>query len=76
MLAAMKCGRNSVGIEIDSEYCRMTAKRLLDENQNLFSSSSFEFANAPAETENGFVLREKPVAYKINRIRRKKLVSK
>ena len=76
MLAAMKCGRNSVGIEIDSEYCRMTAKRLLDENQNLFSSSSFEFANAPTETENGFVLREKPVAYKINRIRRKKLVSR
>ncbi len=76
MLAAMKCGRNSIGIEIDSEYCQMTAKRLVDENQNLFSSSSFEFIGASIETENNLVLREKPVAYKVNRARQKKLVSK
>lgn len=37
MIAAMKCERNSIGVEIDSEYCRMTADRLKGESPNLFS---------------------------------------
>jgi len=36
MLAAMKCGRNSIGIEIVEDYCRMAFKRLNAENQDLF----------------------------------------
>ena len=43
LLAAMKSGRNSIGIEIDSEYCRMIADRVKGENQSLFSSAKFDF---------------------------------
>jgi DNA modification methylase len=43
MVAAMKAGRNSIGIEIDAEYCRMTEERLRDENTSMFSSASLEF---------------------------------
>lgn len=72
MLAAMKWNRNSIGIEIDPEYCRMTARRILDENQNLFSSSSFECIHAPANGEAALALNEKPVPYRIRPQRTKK----
>ena len=76
MLAAMKWGRNSLGIEIDPDYCRMAARRILDENQNLFSSSSFECIHAPAAENGDLVLHEKPVAYRVTKPRGKKRVSK
>jgi DNA modification methylase len=76
LLAAMKWGRNSIGIEIDAEYCRMAARRMLDENQSLFATSSFECIHAPAHEEEGLALREKPVAYRVTTPRRKKSVSK
>lgn len=72
MLAALKWGRNSVGIEIDPEYCRMAARRILDESQSLFSTSSFELIDAPAVAEEAVALREKPVLYKAGRLRSKK----
>lgn len=46
MIAAMKCDRNSIGIEIDSEYCRMAAKLLKKENQNLFSNARLDFSKS------------------------------
>jgi modification methylase len=76
MLAAMKWGRNSLGIEIDPEYCRMAARRILEENENLFSTTDFECIHAPAIAEEALVLREKPVVYRISKPRKKKLVSK
>jgi modification methylase len=39
MLAALKSGRNSIGIEIDAAYCRLTASRLKAEGQSLFSQA-------------------------------------
>ena len=36
MLAAMKCGRNSIGIEIDREYCHMAATRLKNHPGDMF----------------------------------------
>lgn len=44
MLAAMKTGRNSIGIEIDSAYHEMAAKRLLEENQDMFSAARLEMS--------------------------------
>ena len=44
MLAAMKTGRNSIGIEIDPVYHEMAAKRLLEENQDMFSSAKLEMS--------------------------------
>jgi site-specific DNA-methyltransferase (adenine-specific) len=50
MLAAMKAGRNSIGIEIDTQYCKMTEERLRLENSNMFSSATLEFVYPAADT--------------------------
>jgi DNA modification methylase len=46
MIAAMKCDRNSIGVEIDSEYCRMAAERIKKENQSLFPNAHFDFSES------------------------------
>lgn len=46
MLAAMKANRNSVGIEIDPEYCEMALNRLRREGQTLFGDVDLEFVKA------------------------------
>lgn len=38
MLAAMKAGRNSIGMEIDPYYCEMSMRRLQGEAHNLFGN--------------------------------------
>ena len=76
MLAAMKWNRNSVGIEIDAEYCRMTARRIQDENQNLFSSSSFECLPAPENCEPVGVLNEPADSHQVATPRAKKAILK
>ncbi len=43
MVAAMKYQRNSIGIEIDTEYCRLTASYLKAESRNLFSIAELIF---------------------------------
>jgi DNA modification methylase len=43
MLAAMKCARNSIGIEIDAKYCRMASNRIKREHNDMFLPSKFEF---------------------------------
>jgi site-specific DNA-methyltransferase (adenine-specific) len=43
MLAAMKCARNSIGIEIDPKYCRTANNRLKREHNDMFSPSKIEF---------------------------------
>ena len=48
MLAAMKCGRNSIGIEVDSTYCELAARRLKAENASLFSAGTLRLKEAPA----------------------------
>jgi len=37
MIAAFRTGRNSIGVEIDPDYCRMAAKYLKAETDDLFS---------------------------------------
>jgi DNA modification methylase len=46
MIAAMKCERNSIGVEIDSEYCRMVVERIKKENQILFPNAHFDFSES------------------------------
>jgi len=43
MVAAFRTGRNSIGIEIDPEYCRMAARYLKAENTDLFASAELRF---------------------------------
>jgi site-specific DNA-methyltransferase (adenine-specific) len=55
MIAAMKCDRNSIGIEIDSEYCRMAAERIKKENQGLFPNAHLDFSESISmQTVSGF----------------------
>ena len=43
MLAAMKCDRHSIGIEIDEAYCELAAASLRKESRGLFAAADFEF---------------------------------
>ena len=43
LVAALKTGRNSIGVEIDREYCRMAAIRLQEENEPLFRKARLQF---------------------------------
>ena len=49
MVAALKTGRNSIGVEIDPEYCRMVRRILETENAGLFSTAKLLFEDAPIE---------------------------
>jgi modification methylase len=42
MLAALKTGRNSIGVELDADYCRMAASRLMEENGSLFTRARLQ----------------------------------
>ena len=76
MLAAMKWGRNSLGIEIDPEYCRLAARRILEENENLFSTTDFECIHAPVAEARTLALAERPVVYRLRKLPKKKSISK
>ena len=43
MVAALKYGRNSIGIDIDPEYCRMAVRYLKRESSNLFMRTKLIF---------------------------------
>jgi len=43
MIAALRYGRNSIGIDIDPEYCRMAARYLKKESSNLFLNTELIF---------------------------------
>jgi modification methylase len=43
LVAALKTGRNSIGVEIDREYCRLAAIRLQEENEPLFGKAKLQF---------------------------------
>jgi len=43
MIAALRNGRDSIGIDIDPEYCRMAARYLKAESSNLFIQTELTF---------------------------------
>jgi DNA modification methylase len=49
LIAALRAGRNSIGVEIDPAYCRMAAKYLKAENADLFADTKLMFESATAE---------------------------
>jgi len=63
MLAAMKCERNSIGIEIDPDYCRQAARSLRAASQDLFSSSQLELLRSTGEPDRDLVVCEDPAQY-------------
>ncbi|MCE5259736.1 MAG: site-specific DNA-methyltransferase [Chloroflexi bacterium] len=63
MLAAIQAERNSIGIDIDSEYCRMAASRLRSNELQLFSKVHLVFEKASTDKEGNPILREDPSIY-------------
>ena len=46
MFAAIRTGRNSIGVEIDPDYCRMAARYIRAESSSLFSCETLTFEKA------------------------------
>lgn len=63
MVAASKAGRNSIGIEIDPEYCKMAEERLRRENSDLFSAANLEFIYPAQETQPKLAMSDKRAKY-------------
>ena len=69
MIAAFRTGRNSIGIEIDPEYCRMAARFLKAESANLFSTAKLQFERVANETAN--LVREDQALYELRPARKR-----
>jgi site-specific DNA-methyltransferase (adenine-specific) len=69
MVAALRSGRNSIGVEIDPDYCRMAARYLKAETADLFSTGELRFEKAPTET--GATVREDRGLYEVRPARKK-----
>jgi site-specific DNA-methyltransferase (adenine-specific) len=69
MIAALRTGRNSIGIEIDPEYCRMTARYLKAESSDLFSKVNLLFEKANAEQ--GHFVMEDHALYEVRPAKKK-----
>jgi DNA modification methylase len=63
MIAAMRAGRNSIGVEIEPEYCRMAARYLKTENTDLFSRAKLIFERTVAE--GAFLIKEDHELYEV-----------
>ncbi len=60
MVAALQTGRNSIGVDIDSEYCRIAAYRISGETKNLFSRAQLLFEKAHLNPQGIVEIREEP----------------
>jgi site-specific DNA-methyltransferase (adenine-specific) len=47
MIAALKYGRNSIGVELDAAYCKMAASRLMNENTSMFGNAKLQIEFKP-----------------------------
>jgi site-specific DNA-methyltransferase (adenine-specific) len=65
MVAALKHGRNSIGVELDTDYCKLAASRLMNENTSLFGNAQFQIELKPhAAVDAVAVLAETAPTYK------------
>ena len=69
MVAALRTGRNSIGVEIDPEYCRMAARYLKAENSDLFANTELKFERA--STEHACLVKEDHALYEVRPARKK-----
>jgi DNA modification methylase len=69
MIAALRTGRNSIGVEIEPEYCRIAARYLKAENPDLFSSTKLIFGKTTAE--HACLVREDRVLYEVRPAKKK-----
>ena len=69
MVAAFRTGRNSIGVEVDPDYCRMAAQYLKAETTNLFSSAELIFEKV--SREQACMIMEDQALYEVRPARRK-----
>ena len=63
MVAALRTGRNSIGVEIDPEYCRMSARYLKAEPPSLLSNAKLFFEKV--DTGEAYLVKEDQVLYEV-----------
>ena len=65
MVAALRHGRNSIGIDIDPEYCRMAARYLKKESSNLFINTELIFEKMTADLSGQMHVCEDQALYEV-----------
>jgi len=70
MVAAFQNDRNSIGVEIDPEYCQMTARYLKAESSDLFSDAKLVFEKATTQEE-ASIVREDRELYEVQPARKR-----
>jgi len=69
MVAALRHQRNSIGVEIDPQYCRMAAGLLKAESSSLFHETDLIFERVIEDAN--FMIKEDPALYQAKPARRK-----
>ena len=69
MIAAFRTNRNSIGVEIEPDYCRLAARNLKTETANLFSKTQLLFEKVSAEQPS--MVMEDQALYELKPARRK-----
>ena len=69
MIAAFRTKRNSIGVEIDPEYCRLIARTLKTETTSLFSKTQLLFEKASANQPS--MVMEDQALYEVRPARKK-----
>jgi len=65
MVAALRYGRNSIGIDIDPEYCRMAARYLKKESSNLFINTELIFEQMSSDSSGHVQVCEDQALYEL-----------
>ena len=76
MVAALKHGRNSLGIELDTAYCKLAAARLMDESSSIFGNAhlQIELKSQAAVDEEAAVLKERGPEYSAAAIKKRRKI--
>ena len=70
MIAALRYGRNSIGIDIEPEYCRMAARYLKKESSNLFVNTELIFEKMVADRSGKMQVCEDQALYEVKSARK------
>jgi len=70
MIAALRYGRNSIGIDIDPEYCRMAARYLKKESSNLFITTELIFEKMASDHSGQMQVCEDQALYEVKSARK------
>jgi len=70
MIASLRYGRNSIGIDIDPEYCRMAARYLKKESSNLFFDTELRFEKMNFENLGHMQVCEDKALYEVRSARK------